>query len=211
MVDEGYYKKNLKSSGYWNLGFKIHIDNNWSETKSTYDWCSGSGVWSDPYVIENVTINSGNSGSCILIESSRVYFRIKNCTVYNSGNGFALNYEGGIKMVNVTKGAIINNIAIGNQVGIFSYNCENNTILKNNANNNTLLGISLAQSISNFLSGNNANHNKYGIDLYFSDNNTFSGNNASNNTYSGIILLESNNNTLSGNTANNNKWRGIDL
>ena len=32
-VDEGYTEKNLKSSGYWNPEFKIHIDNNWSETE----------------------------------------------------------------------------------------------------------------------------------------------------------------------------------
>jgi len=51
-VDKSYIEKNLKSSGYWNLDFKIHIDNNWSETKTNYDWCSGSGTWSDPYVIE---------------------------------------------------------------------------------------------------------------------------------------------------------------
>jgi len=42
------FKKNLKSSRYWNLGFKIHIDSNWSEKNSTYDWCSGLGIWSDP-------------------------------------------------------------------------------------------------------------------------------------------------------------------
>ena len=89
-VEEGYIEKNLKSSGYWNLEFKIHIDNNWSETKSTYDWCSGSGTWSDPYVIENITVNGGNSGSPILIENSNVYFRIKKSTVYNSSHGILL-------------------------------------------------------------------------------------------------------------------------
>jgi len=146
-VDEGYIEKNLKSSGYWNLEFKIHIDNNWSETESTYDWCSGSGTWSDPYVIENVAVNGGNSGSPILIENSNVYFRIKNCTVYNSGLGFFQQpYEGGIKVVNVTKGTIINNIAFYNKVGILLYNSENNTLSGNTANNNTLSGIRLQES-----------------------------------------------------------------
>ena len=26
----------------------IYIDGNWTETATTYDWCSGSGTWNDP-------------------------------------------------------------------------------------------------------------------------------------------------------------------
>ena len=203
-VDQGYIEKNLKSSGYWNLDFKIHIDNNWSETKTTYDWCSGSGTWSDPYVIENVTVNGENSGSPILIENSNGYFRIKHSTFYNSGSGIFPIYEGGIKLVNVTKGIIINNIAFDNQIGILLYNSENNTILENIAYSNTHLGISLEKSNNNYLSENNVTHNKRGIYLYISHNNTLSGNIANNNTYSGIILGESNNNLVWGNNISYN-------
>ncbi|GAH40211.1 unnamed protein product, partial [marine sediment metagenome] len=52
----------LKNAGYWDLtGSNILIDDldptkNWSYTASQYDWCSGSGTWNDPYIIENVTI-----------------------------------------------------------------------------------------------------------------------------------------------------------
>ena len=63
----------LKSSKIWNLtGSPISIDDNnpsknWSYTASHYDWVSGSGNWTDPYVIENVTINGQGLGSCIEI------------------------------------------------------------------------------------------------------------------------------------------------
>ena len=49
-VEEGYIQKNLKSSRYWNLEFKIHINNNWSLAASTLDWVQGGdGSWGDPY------------------------------------------------------------------------------------------------------------------------------------------------------------------
>ena len=82
----------LQSSYYWDLtGFPIFIDDddpsyNWAITAATKDWCSGSGTWIDPYLIENVTINGQNSGSCIFIRGSSVFFVIKNCSLSNSGN-----------------------------------------------------------------------------------------------------------------------------
>ena len=57
------YQVQIKQSGIWDLtGSPIFIDDsnpsqNWSYTASHYDWCSGSGSWADPYVIENITIN----------------------------------------------------------------------------------------------------------------------------------------------------------
>ncbi|MFX1477534.1 MAG: hypothetical protein ACFFCI_05340, partial [Promethearchaeota archaeon] len=83
------YEGNIKtprSSGYWSVNF-IHVDGNWSETVTVYDWCSGDGSWRNPYTIENITIDASTSptGSGILIENSKNdYFIIRNCTVYNA-------------------------------------------------------------------------------------------------------------------------------
>ena len=63
---------NLKQAGFWNNFTFIHITgSNWTIAK-TKDWCSGTGTWSDPYLIEDMQINASNSpiGSGILIENS---------------------------------------------------------------------------------------------------------------------------------------------
>ncbi|NHJ25786.1 MAG: hypothetical protein EAX89_14485, partial [Candidatus Lokiarchaeota archaeon] len=57
---------------------RIHIDNNWTYTAGNYTWCTGSGTYPDPYIIQDLVIDGGGSGSCIWIENSTVYFRIEN-------------------------------------------------------------------------------------------------------------------------------------
>ena len=59
----------------------IHIDDNeptknWSITAATYDWCTGSGTWNHPYIIENITIDGQNVYNCIRIDNSDLYFTI---------------------------------------------------------------------------------------------------------------------------------------
>jgi hypothetical protein len=45
----------LKNSA--NIAF-IDIDNNWSLTALTYNWCTGNGSWNNPYIIDSVTIDA---------------------------------------------------------------------------------------------------------------------------------------------------------
>ncbi|MBD3253832.1 MAG: hypothetical protein GF383_02010, partial [Candidatus Lokiarchaeota archaeon] len=71
-----------KLSGYWSVDF-IHIDGNWSDAARDLDYVSGAGNWTHPYLIENVTIDAGGTGSGILIENTNEYFTIKNCTITN--------------------------------------------------------------------------------------------------------------------------------
>jgi parallel beta-helix repeat protein len=226
----------LKSSTFWNLtGSPISIDdsnpsNNWSYTASHYDWCSGSGSWIDPYIIENVTIDGQGSGSCIEIKNSDVYFIIRNCSLHNSSS---FTGKAGFKLYNVDNGKIINNNCSNNIYhGILFDECNNNTLSGNTASNNfrgiylsgsdknTLsgntvcnnnLGIYLNYSDNNTLSGNTACNNGLGIELWYSDNNPLSGNIASNNNNDGIYISGGDNNPLSGNTANNNRINGIYL
>jgi len=116
----------------------IHVDGNWTETATTYDWCYGDGSWSTPYVIENVSINaiSSPTGSGILINNSLdVYFRIQNCTIINAPGG-VVGYGAGIELQNCSRGLIFNNTctdsgASGNGILLEGYNCYNITIERN--------------------------------------------------------------------------------
>ncbi len=127
---------------------KIHINGNsgWLAFKNAGN-CSGQGTYSDPYVIEDLIINGSGSGSCLFIENSDVYFRIENCTFFNSGNG---EIDSGIKLSYVYNGYIVN---------ITSYNCRS--------------GIFLSYSDNNTIIGNIFLNNFYGILIEYSDNNLF--------------------------------------
>ena len=145
----------LTSAGFWNLtGTPISIyDNdpskNWSYTASHYDWCSGSGTWIDPYVIENVTINGQGFGSCIEICFSNTYFIIRNCSLYNSGS-----FNSGILFRYVNNSKIINNNCSDNYSGIEMYDSNNNTLSGNTVSNSIFNGIYLGFGNNNTLFGN---------------------------------------------------------
>ena len=197
----------IKQSGFWNLtSGPIYIDDsdpnyNWSKTAFENKWCSGSGNWADPYIIENVTIDGQGSGSCITIRDSNSFFIIRNVTVYNAGT---VDYDAGIKLENTTNGALANNNCSNNgYYGILlHFNSKNNIISGNTVNNNDWDGIRLSSSSSyNTISGNTANYNTYhGILLSYGNNTTILSNTANYNTY-GIRLYSSSSNTISENTA----------
>ncbi|MFW9999647.1 MAG: NosD domain-containing protein [Candidatus Hodarchaeota archaeon] len=180
---------------------KIHIDNNWTAAKSA-GICKGEGNYSEPYIIEDLIIDGGASGSCILIENSNVFFRVENCTLYNSGY-FP---NAGIKLNNITNAQLINNDCSSNYIGIYLYNSENNKVSENSVDSNAENGINLYFSDKNIISGNYVSDNLHGIYLYNSNSNNISGNTANNNRIYGINLSFSNNNTVSGNVANDNLY-----
>ena len=203
----------LRTSGHWNLapfviGDSGGGDYTWEEA-SAETWCSGSGTFEEPYLIENVTIDGGNSGNCIEIKNSDKYFRIENCTFFNSGlAGFAA----GIRLNNVGNGTLIdNNCSNNNFAGIYLGNSDNTTVSGNTVNDNSYGILLQSHSDNNNISGNTANNTDSGIYLDGSDNTDVSGNTANNNTRSGIRLSYSDNTTISGNTANNNGIAGIRL
>ena len=225
---EDVYKKNkinLETAGYWDLtGTPIEIDDsditkNWSITASTEDWCSGSGTWNDPYLIENVTIDGQDADvNCIYITNSKSsYFVIRNCTLLNSGTS---GDPGGIKLEGVDNGILINNTCMFNDVGIYIYsNSDNNSILDNVVRDNVVFGISLVVGCeSNEISNNTMISNgQYGVDLNAGSN----GNNVTNNIIkyngggfndihnSGVMIQASNDNIVSNNNITNNKHNGV--
>ncbi len=180
-----------KNAGYWNLtGSPIVIitDSQWSTKYSAQPWFSGSGTWSDPYVIENVFIDRKGSGSAIYIDTSTVHYIIRNCTLINAGA--ALN-DAGIKISNAPNGLITgNNISYNNYDGIWVYNSQNITI-----SNNTLI-----RNVAE------------GIHVRNSNNIRITGNDISNTTlHDGLRFTNSHTANVTNNKMNNNKESGIEI
>lgn len=179
-------------SSQWVLSSAIIINEtdptqNWASTAASEPWCTGSGIWSDPYIIEDVTIDlQGVEGSCIAIFDSNVYFQIKESTLINSGWGI----HGG--------------------AGIYLFNTNNGQLLNNNCSNNSIYGIYLDESDNNTISGNLALNNQAGISLYQSDFNTVTGNAPNSNSNDGISISLSENITIAGNVLSFNRG-GITL
>lgn len=144
----------LKISGSWILTpFVIdeqgYGDYTWAEA-AFQPWCSGSGTWEDPYIIENVTINGG--GSCLEIQNSKVYFIIQNCTFKNSNSGTG----GGINLWHTNNGTLLDNNCSNNRVGIrVASESYNNTISNNIMQNNNNPGIYLDNHCNDNLIFNN--------------------------------------------------------
>ena len=217
-VDYNLENKNLKISA---VSGKIHIIGNtgWTAAK-TAGICTGNGTYSEPYVIEDLEIDGGGSGSCIFIENSDVYFRIENCSVYNSGPSFP---DAGIRLSNVNNSLIIANNCSLNYCGIYLDNGVNNTISGNVMNE---CGLSIYGSLEELSSHNiDATNLVNGKPLYYYTNKTglksddfLNGGqvyliNCSDSIISNLIVSQSgrgislfycNNNTVSGNTAINN-------
>ncbi|HUW91250.1 MAG TPA: NosD domain-containing protein [Candidatus Nanopelagicaceae bacterium] len=190
--------KNLKNSV---VSEKIQIINNsgWVDFRNSGN-CTGEGTYSDPYVIEDLEIDGGGSGSCILIENSSVYFKIENCTLYNTG--YNSDYAG-IRLSNANNSRIIMNNCSSNYNGIYLTYSSNVTISGNTANNSNSSGIKIYYSNNNSILGSSTNYNLIGIIISYSDYNTISGNIANISYNSAIIVEHSNFSTISGNTANN--------
>ena len=172
---------------------KIHIDNNWTDAKSA-GICTGNGTYSEPYIIEDLLIDGGGSESCIRIENSNAFFRIENCTLYNSGKNFI---NAGIRLSYVNNAHLIDNNCSFNEKGILLRNSNNNTISGNIIINNDW-GIYLWNSDHNTILENTENteqsNSRYGIKLYDSNNNKIL-----TNILNSGIWLDGVNNNISGN------------
>jgi len=200
----------LKNPKFWNLtGSPIYIDDcrsncNWEKMSSKYDWCYGSGTLEDPYIIENVIINGKNSGSCITIRNSNVYFIIKNCILYNSGWSF-FDWGSAIKLINTNNGKILNNnCSYNNGYGILQFLCRNNNFSQNIVNYNSYHGVYSWKSDDNYILENEINHNEInGISFWFCKKNNITGNEINYNK-NGINLKMSNNNFIAFNYLVNN-------
>ncbi|MFX0134459.1 MAG: NosD domain-containing protein, partial [Candidatus Hodarchaeota archaeon] len=142
-------------SNYWELSGIIIDDSltgvgaqNWTWA-SQQEWCRGYGNSTHPYIIENVTIDAEGTGSGILIKNSNnIYFIIRNCTCYNSGMESS---DSGIRLESTNIVTIINNNCSNNNGnGISLFNSDNNNITQNVIKTNTIYGVSLDDTNTNF-------------------------------------------------------------
>ena len=112
------------------------------EQASKESWCSGSGTWDDPYIIEDLTIKGSQTTViqyCIKIKNSNKPFVIKNSVFYNS--------HAGIELENAHNGILSENNCSDNYIGI------------------------LVDGNNNWLNANLLLHNSYGIRLDGENNN----------------------------------------
>ncbi|MHA2009334.1 MAG: right-handed parallel beta-helix repeat-containing protein [Promethearchaeota archaeon] len=192
------YKENLKSS---KISGKIHIDNNWTDVKAA-GICTGNGIDSDPFVIENLIIDADGSGSGILIENSDVYVTIRNCTLQNSGfnmGGIRLSYVSNVEIFNITSSS--------QSHGISLFNSDDNIVSGNLLSDNTVHGILITQGSGNDILGNTVSGNLNGIYVHDHTEGIISGNVVENNFNYGIYLKDNDQrNTISGNNISNNYY-----
>ena len=195
---------------YWPLD-NISIDpsltlagyKNWSWAVNQ-PWCSGTGTLSDPYIIENVTIQNSNLG--ISIRSSKKYFVIRDVTIYNVSTH-------GINLHMVHNGTIFdNNISFSDNNGIYLDASTFNHIKENFVSNNNDNGILLTDGSNNNTIETNTiiNNLNNGISVWsFSHNNTIEANRIIDNRI-GIDTADSDGIAIIENIVNSSSW-GINV
>ncbi len=188
----------------------------------------GSGTKEDPYLIQNLNINSEQFGiPGIYIEDSKKYFTIQNCYVKTRGPGIT------IKKVNDGAGKVIDNyitcIGIGLEVrfgfnlliegnnfidvnqGIYLQTADGSVILENLIYESFMDGISFYQTDNCKLVNNTFVETKIGISLGTASDCTVANNTCIDNAEYGIKLYDAQNNDLMYNTLVSNNEYGIYL
>ena len=199
---------------YWSelpTPFSIYIDDtlpeyNWSKTADENDWCSGSGTWGDPYLIEDIVIDGEGITNGIEIHNSSVFFKIKNCTINNGA-------EYGLKLNNVNNSILDNISCYDNPSAGISLNYSNNHTISNTIISNSITGgegISLMYSNHSNILNNDISNCESGLILGFSFDNYAFGNIMMNNL-GGIVTGFSWNMTIEQNDICDNSFVGIGL
>ncbi|MHA2295870.1 MAG: right-handed parallel beta-helix repeat-containing protein [Candidatus Hodarchaeales archaeon] len=148
---------------------------------------TGNGSWSNPYVVEDYVINGSDYEYTCIIENTRDYIIIRNCTFYNA------NFYG-IKVINCTNVIFLNNEITDTGIGVYVYDSDNITIADNTIARNED-GIWFEDSC---------------------ENNTIAGNKVSSNDQSGITLdmdnrRDVNNTLITLNVIKNNQYVAVEI
>ena len=168
---------------------------------------TGSGTESDPYIIEDLDINSTGFEQAILIRNTDKHLVIRNCIVHDFN-------DYGIFIQNVRNVTLENNTcdpkSVQIPIGIYILDCVGLVIDGNDCNDN-FYGISIGYSNNFTINDNNCSGSDYGIYLFQSEWNDIT-NNTCNDTLTGIILEDASNyNLIDNNTCNRTNSYGIKL
>jgi parallel beta-helix repeat protein len=136
-------------SGFPTLPIRINSNADFDKDHGVVNWATGNGTASNPWIIENYTINGTGFGYCIYIGNTTDHFIVKNCTLHHaSGNSARYFWDSGLVLHNVQNGVVeVNNMSNNAQNGIyFGIGSSNNTIAGNNITSNGNNGVYFAPS-----------------------------------------------------------------
>lgn len=194
--------KNLRISA---VAGKIHIAGNWTDAVGA-GICTGLGTYSTPYIIKDLEIDGEDSGSCILIENSNAFFKIENCSLFNSGGTSWSDAQAGIELQNVRNGVLIDNNCSNNFVGILIKDSSYIQVSDNYAANNDEFGILIWNVNNGDIFSNTIRYNPQGLGLDESNRNTIFGNTFEYNMVGLAVAFHSNYNIISGNNIMHNDF-----
>ena len=194
----------------WVLDAPIIIDElidglTWAD-RTAEPWCKGAGTEEEPYIIKNVVIDSKNFPFCMMIRNSEAFFKIMDCTFYNTETQVE-DRNAGLVLLNTQNGVIFKNkffgigfIGLGQGAGIALIASHFNTIQKNLCFENEGVGIYLEWSSNNDITKNDCTDNSgTGIVIGSSHGNFVTKNYCTKNGEAGITVID-----LYGQTPENN-------
>jgi len=153
-----------------NIDFSIYIKDNWSETITLYDWCSGNGTEIDPYIIEGIYVTNGH----LSIETAE-HFIIRNCVFYNYSAPYGHYTFAGIYIEKGEYGLIENCTIVNCSTGISLYDAKDSLKITNcrfiGSHDNNITGMGAAIRIQE----------AKGVNISYNDINNF---------YDGIIVRD---------------------
>ena len=193
-VSENIIDNKPNTSSYFELTpFRIPQDYTWAQA-AMQPWCSGAGTENNPYIISSVKIDAQNQNIwCLFIESTSVFFQIKNSLFYNSESG-------GIRLYHVQNGEILNNTCNDNHYGIL-VGSSNNILMENNYVDGNYYGVGIYSTSYSDLLHSTILNSYTGIDFMNSDNNVISACEIRYNSYGGgLYMYESFNNEITFNS-----------
>ena len=160
----------------------------------------GKGLLKDPYLIQNLKINTTQSKGISLYDIT-VHVKIVNCEISAS--------EIGIYAQNIGIGRleVVNNVCNNMKTGIYLKNTNYVYFIENVCNNNSENGVIIENSKQSFIRDNECNNNREnGIKIIDSDYSDISFNSMQRNKYAGLFLYTNEQLDIYNNTLVSNKY-----